>query len=190
MIRGVSHGVSRSPALVWPATSPWRGCAMEWNTVQLGAIRSPSAGRHGGVLVGDALKTKVDRDRPSGFSHEGDRTPTHGRHEGDYGGESWLERTVISISSDRSEEGGNVHQGKLVRGWAGGQGRGRGLEAQGWTRAQDPGAHPLPQAGVQRLYCHCQVLIPGQTITKGVLTVTVFFAPQPPVAHTWIWHSP
>lgn len=104
---------------------------MEWNTVQLGAIQSPSAGRHGGVLVGDALKTKVDRDRPSGFSHEGDRTPTHGRHEGDYGGESWLERTVISISSDRSEEGGNVHQGKLVRGWAGGQGRGRGLEAQG-----------------------------------------------------------
>lgn len=96
-----------------------------------GSNSKSSAGGRGGVLVGDALKTKVDRDRPSGFSHEGDRTPAHGRHEGDYGGESWLERTVISISSDRSEEGGNVHQGKPVWGWAGGQGRGRGLEAQG-----------------------------------------------------------
>lgn len=44
------------------------GMLIGWNTVQLGAILSLSAGGCGGVLVGDALKTKGDRDRPSGFS--------------------------------------------------------------------------------------------------------------------------
>lgn len=114
---------------------------MGWNTVQLGAILSLSAGGCGGVLVGDALKTKGDRDRPSGFSHEGERTPTHGHHEGVYRGESWLERTVISISSDRSEEGGNVHQGKPAGGWAGRQGGQR-------EGAGSPGmnTHPRPRS--------------------------------------------
>lgn len=65
----------------------WDGTQSKWEQFQV-----QSASGHGGRLVGDALKTKVDRDRPSGFSREGDRTPVHGSRQGNYKGESWLER--------------------------------------------------------------------------------------------------